>query len=81
MRFCFVDRDFCRDTLQKKAILQGNVSPELLRTGGQPLEDEIFDTMEKFGKEPFIINLGHGIIKDTPITNVENFIKIIREYN
>ena len=76
-----LNRDFCRDTLQKKAILQGNVSPELLRTGGQQLVDEIFDTMEKFGKEPFIINLGHGIIKDTPITNVENFIKIVREHN
>ena len=76
-----LNRDFCRNTLQKKAILQGNVSPESLRAGGKQLEDEIHDTMEKFGKEPFIMNLGHGIIKDTPIENVENFIKIIRVYN
>jgi uroporphyrinogen decarboxylase len=75
-----LNRDFCRNTLQKKAILQGNVSPELLRSGGMQLEDEVHDTIEKFGKEPFIMNLGHGILKDTPVVNVENFIKIIREY-
>ena len=76
-----LNRDFCRNILQKSAILQGNISPNLLRSGGIKLENDIHDTIEKFRDKPFIINLGHGIIKDTPIVNVENLIKIIRNYN
>ena len=34
--------------------------------------------MEAFADGPFIFNLGHGILPETPIENVERMIKRVR---
>ena len=34
--------------------------------------------MEAFAGGPFIFNLGHGILPETPIENVERMIKRVR---
>ena len=59
-------------------LLQGNLSPETLLEGGDRLifeTEKILDTMKD---RKFIFNLGHGILPQTPIRNVEKLIKIIR---
>tara|TARA_Y100000590_G_scaffold452259_1_gene595036 strand:- start:23275 stop:24309 length:1035 start_codon:yes stop_codon:yes gene_type:complete len=73
-----IDRDYCRQTLQREAVLQGNISPELLRLGGKKMYNDIYLNLEKFRDETFIMGLGHGIIKDTPIEHVKEFVKIVR---
>ncbi len=75
-----LSRVFCRDELQKKIILQGNVCPDLLRKGGKDLQNDVLDNLQMFGGKPFILNLGHGIIKDTPIDNISELVKIVRNY-
>ena len=34
--------------------------------------------MEAFADGPFIFNLGHGILPDTPIAHVERMLKRVR---
>jgi uroporphyrinogen decarboxylase len=34
--------------------------------------------LEAFSAAPFIFNLGHGILPDTPIENVERMLRRIR---
>ena len=34
--------------------------------------------MEAFGQGPFVFNLGHGILPDTPIAHVERLLAAVR---
>jgi len=58
--------------------LQGNLNPETLRRGGENLNREILEILLAFKETPHIFNLGHGVIKDTPIKNVVQALDLIR---
>jgi uroporphyrinogen decarboxylase len=42
------------------------------------IEKEVRNILDTFSDKPFIFNLGHGILPQTPIENVELILKIIR---
>lgn len=73
-----IDRDFARREIQAKVPVQGNLDPEILRVGGDVLDREVDAVLEAFAPAPFIFNLGHGILPDTPIENVERMLKRVR---
>ncbi len=73
-----IDRGFARDKIQSLVPVQGNLDPLVLRAGGPELEREIAAVMEAFGKGPFVFNLGHGILPDTPIAHVERLLAAVR---
>jgi uroporphyrinogen decarboxylase len=73
-----IDRAFARDEIQSRVPVQGNVDPMILLEGGDALDREVDDVLEKFGRGPFIFNLGHGITPPTPIANVERMIRRVR---
>src|ERR1051326_5501082 len=58
--------------------LQGNLDPLVLRAGGAALDAAIDVVMAAFAGRPFIFNLGHGILPDTPIANVERMLARVR---
>ncbi len=64
--------------LQPKVTVQGNLDPVLLLTGGQGLDDATNHLLQTLGQGPFIFNLGHGIIKETPPDHVDRLAKLIR---
>lgn len=70
--------DWAAKHLQSKVALQGNLDPLLLLGGGEPMEREIRRILEGIGDGPFIFNLGHGIIKETPPENVARLVEIVR---
>jgi uroporphyrinogen decarboxylase len=74
-----IDRSFARREIQSKVPVQGNLDPEILRAGGEALDREVDAVLEAFSGAPFIFNLGHGILPDTPIGNVERMLKRIRK--
>lgn len=57
--------------VQKLKTIQGALDPMLLRTGGAPLDRRIDDLRAAWGNGPWVFNLGHGILPDTPIAHVE----------
>ena len=71
-------RTIARDQLQGKVAVQGNVDPLALLAGGTALDHEVDDVMKAFGDGPFIFNLGHGILPETPIINVERMLRRIK---
>ena len=66
-------------SLQKDIIVQGNLDPIHLVTGGEKLKNEVKYLLDNLNKQPFIFNLGHGITPDAKIENVELLLKYIRE--
>lgn len=67
--------------LQKLCVVQGNLDPVSLLTGGDVLDREIDRRMENLSKGPYIFNLGHGVIKETPPEHVAQLVKRVRAYH
>ena len=59
--------------------VQGNLDPLALVAGGVCLDREIDLIKSIFGKNPYVFNLGHGILPETPVSHVEHLIKRVRE--
>ena len=70
--------DWAREALQPKACLQGNLDPEVLVAGGDPLRAACEDILAQLGTGPFVFNLGHGILPHTPPDHVGEVLEIIR---
>ncbi|CAM5774152.1 uroporphyrinogen decarboxylase [Bosea minatitlanensis] len=73
-----IDRDFVRSEIQSLVPVQGHLDPQLLRAGGPELERGVEAILAAFAGAPFIFNLGHGILPDTPIAHVERLLKAVR---
>ncbi|MEC8452590.1 MAG: uroporphyrinogen decarboxylase [Pseudomonadota bacterium] len=76
-----LDRDYVRKVLQKKVIVQGNISPNALLKGGEELKNDIELNIKMFRDQPFILGLGHGILKETPPQHVEDLVQFVRSFN
>lgn len=59
--------------------VQGNLDPLALLAGGPALETAVARVRAAFDSRPHIFNLGHGIIKETPIAHVEALMDLVRK--
>jgi uroporphyrinogen decarboxylase len=75
-----MELNFARDYIQPLRTIQGNLDPLVLLAGGAALDHSIDAILEAFGRHPFIFNLGHGILPDTPIAHVERLIARVRDH-
>jgi uroporphyrinogen decarboxylase len=67
------------DALMPKGLpVQGNLDPLALIAGGVPLQRAIEKIRSAFRARPHIFNLGHGILPDTPLDNVEALLSAVR---
>ena len=74
-----VDPAWASQTVQKLKPVQGNLDPLALVAGGSALDDSVERILAGFGGQPFIFNLGHGIVPETPIAHVERMLARIRK--
>ena len=58
--------------------LQGNLDPIALIAGGDALAQAVDNILDATKEVPFIFNLGHGILPETPIEHVEQLIARVR---
>jgi uroporphyrinogen decarboxylase len=73
-----IDKDFARERVQSAVPVQGNLDPLVLLAGGVALDRAVDAVLKAFGGRPFIFNLGHGILPETPIAHVEQMLKRVR---
>jgi uroporphyrinogen decarboxylase len=73
-----VDPIFVRDQIQWRVPVQGNLDPLVLLAGGAALDRAVDNILEVFSERPFIFNLGHGILPQTPIAHVEQMLARVR---
>lgn len=73
-----IDRRFAREQIQSRLPIQGNLDPLALLAGGAALDRAVTAVLEAFADGPFIFNLGHGIVPETPIEHVEQMLRRVR---
>lgn len=73
-----VEPGFARERIQRRRCIQGNLDPLALCVGGAVLDHATDLILESFGQGPFIFNLGHGILPDTPVVHVERLVARVR---
>ncbi len=73
-----VELSFARDRIQTRRPIQGNLDPLALLAGGAALDRSIDAILEAFAGGPFIFNLGHGVLPETPVAHVEQLVARVR---
>jgi len=70
-----------REQISEHGItVQGNLDPARLLAGGEALRSEAIRILKNFSGTPFIFNLGHGVIKETPPQHVSILTQTIRDF-
>ena len=73
-----VDPAWAHKELPGRFPVQGNLDPLALIAGGDALKSSVARILDALAARPHIFNLGHGILPDTPISNVEQLMKLVR---
>jgi uroporphyrinogen decarboxylase len=67
-----------RARLGRKVALQGNVDSNVLLGQRAEIEKAVREAIEKMGGAGHILNLGHGILPNTPVENAKIFVESAR---
>jgi uroporphyrinogen decarboxylase len=60
--------------------LQGNFDPTRLFSPPAEIKKMVTQMINEFGKDKYIVNLGHGILPNVPLDNAKAFIDAVKEY-
>ncbi len=60
---------------QQGLTVQGALDPILLRAGGEALDRRIDTLIAQWGERPYVFNLGHGVLPDTPPEHIERAVR------
>lgn len=69
---------WAQSELQPQVALQGNLDPILVVTGGDAMLEETGRILSVLGAGPFVFNLGHGLLPQTPpehVTVLSDFVR------
>ena len=61
-----------------RVALQGNLDPLVLAAGGATMAVEAGGILAAMRRRPFVFNLGHGILPDTPPEHVAELVGLVR---
>ena len=74
-----VPSGYAHRSLQPHGTVQGNLDPVLLMVGGAALEKGVRALRQVLGRGPYIFNLGHGVLPETPPENVQALARLLAE--
>jgi uroporphyrinogen decarboxylase len=60
--------------------LQGNFDPSRLLSPIPTIKKMVHQMIDEFGKDKYIVNLGHGILPNIPVDHAKAFIDAVKEY-
>jgi len=66
--------------LQPSMTMQGNLDPLVLVAGGDAMRAEATRILERLGAGPFVFNLGHGIVPQTPPEHVAALCELVHDW-
>jgi uroporphyrinogen decarboxylase len=66
------------ERLQSQVPVQGNLDPVLLLAGGAALDRRVAEILATLAAGPFVFNLGHGILPETPPEHVTRLVGLVK---
>ena len=75
-----ISLSFARNELQPLKPLQGNLDPKLLVEGGDKMRRAVDDIIATMGPR-HIMNLGHGVLPETPPEHVTRLVEQVRTWS
>lgn len=66
--------------LPKTLCVQGNLAPEILLAGGDKMAAAVDKILTASAGRPYIFNLGHGVIKETPPEHVGQLVDLVHAF-
>ncbi len=60
--------------------LQGNYDPSRLLSPIPVIKKDVKKMIDAFGKDRYIVNLGHGILPNIPVDHAQAFVDAVKEY-
>jgi uroporphyrinogen decarboxylase len=69
---------WARTQVPANTAIQGNLDPQLVVAGGPVLLNEADRICRAMSGQPFVFNLGHGIVPETPPENVGQLSALLR---
>ncbi|MGB5508476.1 uroporphyrinogen decarboxylase [Robiginitalea sp.] len=72
--------DLARKFSGGQITLQGNFDPSRLLSPPETIRKMVHEMIRAFGKDRYIVNLGHGILPNIPVSHAGAFIQAVKEY-
>lgn len=73
-----IDPVWAAKNIPREVAVQGNLDPLALLAGGEQLERSVRTVLDAFAGRPHIFNLGHGIVKETPVDHVAQMVALVK---
>jgi uroporphyrinogen decarboxylase len=71
---------WARDHLQDKVTVQGNLDPLRVVAGGEGMRQATRDLLDTLAGGPYVFNLGHGVVPQTPPEHVSELVELVRSH-
>ncbi len=72
-----VDLAAVQSRLQDRRAVQGNIDPAILLGGAAPTRAAVTELLQRVDALGHIVNLGHGILPDTPLESVAALVEVV----
>ena len=72
--------EYAREKTRNNITLQGNFDPSQLLAPIPEIEKQTRRMIERFGKNRYIANLGHGILPNIPVDHARAFVDTVKGY-
>jgi uroporphyrinogen decarboxylase len=67
-----------RQFVGNSVSLQGNFDPAKLLSPLPVIKKEVSLMLDAFGNNRYIVNLGHGILPNTPVDHAKAFVEVVK---
>ncbi|MEX0681756.1 MAG: uroporphyrinogen decarboxylase [Balneolales bacterium] len=75
-----ISPEYARQTTRNTVILQGNYDPSRLLSPIPVIRHQVKRMIDRFGKDRYIVNLGHGILPEVPVDHARAFVDAVKSY-
>ena len=64
----------------KTSVIQGGLDPKVLLKNKEEIEKEVKKYLDIFREQPYIFNLGHGVLPETKPEIIKFVTSLVRKY-
>ncbi len=76
-----INIDYAWTEIGHRSAIQGNLDPIALFAPLSELRTKVHDLLQRTGSRPgHIVNLGHGILPETPVENVKAVVQMVHDH-